>query len=523
MMPPGKVPTDVHGKVDQSPGSGQKRRGGEEIDQHNMLIKTNSDQSSINHQRSTDMPLSIQETSNNQTEKNEAILSVLLTQSKILASVTKQVNEMRVSLSAHSEAGSLSSLPTSNNVRMSRGSSLKSPYTNAHGNSSIKAYSARVELKSSPCRKFIMAQRKAQTVTRSSSTSVSSATSKQRGRRNLSKVAIMNAYKKSRRSNLFEASKLGNTRDVGDASDKRIDKKESEKTNDTQPVGRNHDTRKGSNCDFHSMLSSENSPKASVSKEKEKAGCKPHSFEIVESTTLEEEMEEEGLENEEKNENVSIRRMNKKGRPSKEKLKALPSVFGGVPMLEQSSNEKVQDWIERSVPVSQCSEDGCIYESEEVVKRTKDEAVDRVVDTAADVSGIDFLSDIDDEVPGCDDRGMKESTSRHVANGSPPQSDAHTRAELLKGNVSSTPTNIRSTGSQKNSSYGEKFNDSKTPTNALPTRIANAGYKPRRSLRFNKETDKEHQDNGKCSPDHCKSFIMHLSFDDNAQSALFRA
>lgn len=446
----------------------------------------------------------------NDCEKDSTILSILQNQSKILTSVTQQVSELRRSFNALSDTGSSKSLVRSPSRQRIAPSSTAPAETSMHGGKRMRSCSVKTELENEN-RKWVFLPRRGDskstsskfssrgsvsTITSRSYTSKGKSKQNKTGRHDLTKIALMNAHKKSKGSNLFIASKMG-----------QMDNKEKSVVNGVRPKlntklldngtcteTRACDIREENRRKLHSTglstrkfyKNTRSSFSESVSSVKYKNGIKCNEFDIIKCNTN---RKEEKIFSESQM-NQGVKRMNKREthRLLKERSKDLPTVIGGVPMIEQSSREKVKGWIAKNIPFA--------YHSEEDSIDKNMKGVTNNVVAETDIEGVSgmSMSDTSDEVSSIEDGDILERQNDNIDQKQESKEHSVDNRTMINCNVDRifTPDVTKSETPRMKLAYR---NEENTPSDVLPTRVASAKYKIKRSLGFNVENSSNEDDN----------------------------
>ena len=458
-----------------------------------------------------DMNLNIK-SNTEKNDKDNAILSLLANQSEMLFNVTKQVNEMKERFHANSDAASTASTRHSSATQPFKRGSVISARTGLSSKGSHLQYSRADLEKASHGQRMVLlargalgpnATRVCKTTSRISSSSslrslntAAENSSRRPSRRvDLSKRAIMNAHQISKRSNLFVAGKMGQKEnrsicnEVGSKLNKRRLNYESctvtQRSEMEEKIMAANQQRKavekGENNDQGQVDSGRKSiagnERSLVSVNKFKEGLNAKRF-------YKKDQSNGVIKRRSKRETCGVR---------KQRNKDLPTVIGGVPMLEQSGHEKVQGWIDNSLPIA----DNAAYELNN--EGTESCSTKKWVGSSIDMEDDSKWENISSVIAAESDDEESIRQTTEIENKDQPVSNSlrSRKDQGIVGNSEKICTNddeddvagsvadVKRTPPTKD--IVSRGDEMKTPSSVLPTRLSNRRHKLKRSCQFNKD------------------------------------
>ena len=480
-----------------------------------------------------------------QHEKDSAVLSMLADHRELLMNVTRHLSEMKDQFKEYSDASTTSSkLLPKMRQRGTNNSVISSSYTSGcvgrsyfdkktgkdmilvpRGNGeSNAAFGSNNSFMSSPLTSLNTVKKIGINGTRNNKV-------------NIAKCAIMNAHEQSKKPNLFVASKIGvvHNKDAATCKEGMPNKilsdhatsmevqkfgKERERMNDVFITSQSSGELKNNKSAVEKKVpnrkgKSDKCKNVVVADSKAKEGIRTRSFYKTDHN------------------NGDIKRLCREDRRRvmKQRLKGLPTVIENVPMLEQSNHERVQGWIDSSLPVDDVIADETTSQiMEKHVNKERGDSLHGGTENTEweNVSSI-MLSKDEDKSEGShhwltDDSSEIAIESEMVAESIfPCKSDKRPQAEIDQADTSRnqvviqkcdenqaasdnfigectithSPINDKSVSSMQNDAG--KICESITPSSILPSRVAKNFSKAKRSIAFNKEDVNESVSEKGCS------------------------
>ena len=461
-----------------------------------------------------------------QNKSDSAILSVLKDHRKILTNVTRHVNELKHRFQEFSDVSSSSAKASRVKQRKTGYSEVLSKSSNRSrytGRSYFDGVTSKQMLflpqggaeSENPCAGKTSARNSSLTPY---STQHKFVTSSNRGRKmDMAKRAIMNAHLKSSGSNLFSASKLISM----DENSVGCSDREARVT--TTPLGHVscvafQGPGKGKR-EINAMSPTAQSVYAVEtlrSNMDRKHVARTAKADIDGKRVIAGSKSTGGIQTKnfyvKNRDSTNLRRLSR--RDLKRRWRELPAVLESVPMLEQSSYEKVQEWIDASLSA------GCTNGNEtkgEIIDRNANAERDRSVADGPDNSDWEnvssmMMSEVEDqseesqsfdlqidelsasaEEPECQEKpeqgkltmvehkeSMRHSEIVQICGRTPASKDSC----IVKHDTTRSSCDNRVESSIQGQT---NLNDSVTPPTVLPTRFANYRYKVKRSLAFKPE------------------------------------
>ena len=470
-----------------------------------------------------------------QNDKDSAVLSMLADHRELLMNVTKHLSEMKNQFKEYSDAstttskllpkmiqrGTKSSVISSSNPSSYVGRSYFDKKTGKH---MILVPRGRTESDAtSECGNFCLGSSLAPRSTLKN-IGINSA---RNNKMNIAKRAIMNAHEQSKKSNLFVASKMGMVRNEdGTTCKKSMPKKipsDHARPMEVQMFGKGRQSS-GVLQNHQSTMEGEINVKKGKSQ-------KCRNFVIAEGKSKEGMRTRSFYKTIQNNGDIKRLCRTDRRRVMKQRLKDLPTVIGNIPMLEESSHERVQGWINNSLPVADIIEDEttsqiigrCANKDrgdyfQDRAENTDWENVSSIMlsnDVDKSEGSYDWLTDDSSKISNESEKVLQSVSLCKSGKGNQAeidQTDAMRHPEIVQKcdenqtacdnligeyTVDHSPINVKSACSMHSQEIN--INESITPPSVLSTRMANNVTKAKRCIAFNKKDFIESESEKNCS------------------------